>query len=380
MAAPHSTAEVADLLHAATHHDLSVVARGNGTRIDWGAPPTAVDLVVDTTGLTGVVDHAAGDLVVVVRAGTPVAELQQVLAGAAQELALDDGERGATVGGTIAVSPSGPRRLLRGTVRDLLIGITFVRADGVIAKAGGKVVKNVAGYDFAKLLAGSYGTLGLVCEAIFRLHPLPSVRHVVGVDVDDATSLGRATAAVLGSQVVPSAVEVDWPADGRPRVGVLLEGTAEGVAQRVRATADLLGTADGDPAAPPWWNTHPWGSDDVALKVTTRITGLSRVLEIARASAARHGTEISLRGSAAGVVHAGVPGSSDPEAVQALVTDLRTGASAYDGNVVVLAAPPPVREAVDMWGPVPGLALMRRVKDEMDPHHRLAPGRFVGGI
>ncbi|MDX6326929.1 MAG: glycolate oxidase binding subunit, partial [Nocardioidaceae bacterium] len=161
-ASPASTEEASEVLRTAAHHDLRVVARGMGTKRDWGAPPESVDLILDTTLIDGVVEHAAGDLVVVVRAGTLLEDLQSTLAEAGQQLALDAPLPGATIGGTIALNTSGPRRLLYGTLRDLLIGVTFVRADGVVAKSGGKVVKNVAGYDFGKLLIGSYGTLGVV--------------------------------------------------------------------------------------------------------------------------------------------------------------------------------------------------------------------------
>ena len=145
VASPGSTAEVSEVLRVAAHHDLYVVARGAGTKLGWGGAPAAVDLVIDTARLRGVVEHAAGDLVVLVRAGTAIEELQATLSSAAQELAFDNPLPGATVGGSLATAPSGPRRLLRGTLRDLLIGVTFVRSDGVVAKAGGRVVKNVAG-------------------------------------------------------------------------------------------------------------------------------------------------------------------------------------------------------------------------------------------
>ncbi|MDP9443186.1 MAG: FAD-binding oxidoreductase, partial [Actinomycetota bacterium] len=179
VARPGSTREAAEVLRVAGQHRLRVVARGAGTKLDWGAAPAGLDLVVDTTALTGIVEHAAGDLVGIARAGTPLADLQEQLATAHQQLALDAPVPDATLGGSIATNTSGPRRVLYGTLRDLLIGITFVRADGVVAKAGGKVVKNVAGYDFAKLLTGSYGTLGLVTEAAFRLHPLPAASEMV---------------------------------------------------------------------------------------------------------------------------------------------------------------------------------------------------------
>ncbi len=380
VATPSSTQQSAEVLRVAAQHGLRVVARGAGTKLGWGMPPVAVDLVVDTTAMTGVVEHAAGDLITIARAGTPLADLQDVLAQAGQQLALDAPVPGATVGGTVATSTSGPRRLLYGTMRDLLIGITFVRADGVVAKAGGKVVKNVAGYDFAKLLAGSYGTLGLVTEVALRLHPLPAARHVAAAEYADSRTAAGAAAAVLGSQVVPSAVEIDQPVDGPCAVAVLLEGVAAGVAGRAQTTTELLGAAGGSGDAPSWFGAYPFGADDIGLKVTTMLTGVAPLLAAARDLAAAHGVHVAVRGSASGVLYAGMAGDTDPPAAAAVVEALRAHASSYAGSVVVLTAPPVVRDAVDVWGPVPGLDLMRRVKDQFDPDHRLAPGRFVGGI
>src|SRR6266571_4718676 len=233
VAEPASTQEAAAVLRAAAAQDLAVVVRGAGTRQDWAVPPRRLDLILETRRLTGVVEHAAGDLIVVVRAGTPMAELQDKLAPAGQQLALD---AGGTVGGTVAANASGPRRMLYGTARDLLIGVTVVRADGVVAKAGGKVVKNVAGYDLGKLFAGSQGTLGVITEAAFRLHPRPAAVAWVTAEFGPAERAGAVTAvaAAAGSPLVPSAVELDWPGGSqRPlRVGVLLEGTGPGVAER----------------------------------------------------------------------------------------------------------------------------------------------------
>jgi len=251
VATPATTQEVSEVLRLATEHDLRVVARGAGTKLTWGAAPTGVDLVLDTTRISGVVEHAAGDLVVVVRAGTPVEALQATLADSGQQLALDVAQDGATIGGAVATNTSGPRRMLYGTLRDLLIGITFVRADGVVAKAGGKVVKNVAGYDFGKLLIGSYGTLGLVTQAAFRLHPLPMASRVLSAEVGEAKEAGRVAAEMVGSQVVPSAVDVDQPPEGPVTVAVLIEGTEDGVSKRAAVTAQMLGTGAADGEAPP---------------------------------------------------------------------------------------------------------------------------------
>jgi glycolate oxidase FAD binding subunit len=382
VAAPGSTAEAAAVLRAAAEHDLAIVVRGAGTKQDWGAPPRRLDLVLDTGRLTGVVEHAAGDLVVVVRAGTPMAELQEKLAPAGQQLALDAPLPGATVGGTVAVSTSGPRRMLYGTVRDLLIGVTVVRPDGVISRAGGKVVKNVAGYDLGKLVAGSYGTLGLVAECAFRLHPLPAATGFVRRRVESADAAGRLAAAVLGAQVVPTALEVDAPPDGGLEVSVLLEGVPKGVEGRVATTCGLLG---GEPEVldtpPGWWSAYPWSSGDVGLKLTAALSRVPELLAAAQASRERHGAPLAIRGSAGtGVLYAGLPGPSDPDAVGRVVADLRAAAQKAAGHTVVLTAPAEVRARVDLWGPVEGLDLMRRVKDQFDPDARFAPGRFVGGI
>ncbi len=377
VAAPGSTAQTADVLRVAADHGLRVVVRGHGTKLHWGAAPKAVDLLVDTIRLAGVVEHAAGDLVVTARAGTSLVDLQAVVGRAGQELAFDD-QLDSTVGGAIAIAPSGPRRLLRGTLRDLLIGVTFVRADGVVAKAGGKVVKNVAGYDFGKLLTGSYGTLGVVTEAVFRLHPRPPRSHHVRrtVDVGD---VGSAVHAVLASQTVPSAVELDRTADGT-ELDVLLEGTDEGVAERATAIARLLDAPAGDGEAPPWWGRYPFGPGDVALKVTSAIGRVAATVAFAHDAAVDRGLTPSVRASAAGVTHVGLAGDAPADRLAAYVDELREAAAGDGGSVVVLAAPDELRGEIDVWGPVPGLSLMRRLKAELDPDRRLAPGRFVGGI
>jgi glycolate oxidase FAD binding subunit len=375
VARPESTAEAAAVVREAVARDLTIVARGSGSKQHWAMPPNRLDLVVDTSRLSGVVEHAAGDLIAIVRSGTPLHEVGEVLAPARQQLALDDPLPGATIGGTVAVSTSGPRRMLYGTVRDLLIGVTVVRADGAVAKAGGKVVKNVAGYDLGKLIAGSYGTLGLITECVFRLHPLPAACAYVWRDVETADEAARLAAAVIGAQVVPSALEIDAPSEAGFTVAALLEGVPAGVESRALAVEKLLGgttsTADTPPA---WWGRYPWGDGDVGLKLTSPLSQVHHLLKAARAP-------VSMRGSAGtGVFYAGLPGDTDPGLAANLVSDLRAEARAGGGHCVVLTAPVAIRDRIDVWGPVDGLALMRRVKEQFDPDGRLAPGRFVGGI
>jgi glycolate oxidase FAD binding subunit len=373
VARPASTEEVGEVMRAAAGHRLSVVPRGAGTKLSWGLPPRSADLVVDLSALDRVLEHAAGDLIVATQAGAPLRTVQQTLAGAGQRLALDETVAGATVGGTLAANTSGPHRLAGGTARDLLIGITVVRADGVVAKAGGRVVKNVAGYDLGKLMIGSLGTLAVVTEALFRLHPLPETQRWVTVRVDDPAEAYRLVQSVVHAQAVPSAVEVDWPAHGDGAVSVLLEGRADGVAGRVRTVSGLLGgTSSEDEGPPAGWASYPWAEGQTGLKLTFVLSGLGDVLMAARAAGAH------LRGSAgSGVLYASV---AEPDRAPAALESLRAACARHDGSVVVVEAPPEVRQAVDVWGPVPALDLMRRVKDRFDPEHRLSPGRFVGGI
>jgi glycolate oxidase FAD binding subunit len=336
--APGSTREAAALLSEAAARKETVIIRGQGSKRDWGVPAPPADLVVETGNLTGIVEYAASDLVVVVRAGTLLRDLQQALSLAGQQLALDETVPGASVGGTVAANTSGPRRLAYGTVRDLLIGVTIVRPDGVIARSGGKVVKNVAGYDLCKLFTGSYGTLGLITECTFRLHPLP--RHRVFVS-------GRAPVA--------AAMEVDAPGG---EVVSLLERPFEG----------------GRETPPLWWGRYPWESGGTGVKVTCALSKVDRIIAEAR-------PPVTIRGSAGtGVLYAGLPGSVDPREAAQAVARLRAAAHEAGGHAVVVTAPSLVRQLVDMWGPVPGLDIMRRIKVLFDPDARFAPGTFVGGI
>jgi glycolate oxidase FAD binding subunit len=446
-ASPATVAEASALLRAAAAHDLAVVARGGGSKLDWGAPPRRCDLVVDTTGLDQVLEHAAGDLVVRAQAGVPLARLADVLAGAGQQLALDPAPPppaggaaswlgatvggtlatgatepspappppaggaaswlGATIGGTLATGAAGPRRLRYGTPRDLLIGITVVRADGAVASAGGKVVKNVAGYDLGKLFTGSFGTLGLIVEAVFRLHPRPASTAYVTLDCAGPGEACRAVAAAAGSVLAPSAVELDRPGRDQPvRVAVLLEGDPDGTAERAAQMSTLLGEgAATQSSAPGWWGWPAGGAAAAGngqagtlIRVGFWAAGLPRVLRVIDEASRAAGLDPAVGGSAAaGVIYVAVGPDAEPAAVAALVSGLRAALARGDADArpasapvtdsppalasaVVVHAPPAARDLLDLWGPVSALPLMRAVKDQFDPGHRMAPGRFAGGI
>lgn len=377
VAAPSSTEETAALMRVAAEKGLAVVARGAGTKMGWGRPPERVDLVVETANMNRLVEHAAGDLIATAGAGLPLARLQEQLATAGQRLAVDEMVPGTTIGGLVAATPSGPRRMAGGSVRDLLIGLTVVRADGVVAHSGGKVVKNVAGYDLGKLMTGSFGTLGVLTEATFRLHPVPEAARWLGHPVASAAQAAEVIATVLHSQVVPAALEVLWPTEGPGTVAVLLEGSSAGVGARARVVGDLLGHGTEVMEHPGHLHTYPWQhiAGATGLKLTCQLSAVSDVLETARECG------VHLQGSAGvGVLYGSVPADTEPRALEATLRQLRTVCVANGGSVVVVDAPAETKGDVDVWGPVHGLELMRRVKDQFDPDHRLAPGRFVGGI
>jgi glycolate oxidase FAD binding subunit len=373
VARPGSTEEVSAVLQAADGSGLRVAARGSGTRLSWGTPPTDLDLILDISRMSAVLAHAAGDLVVTVQAGLRMADLLTTLAVHRQRLALDSSDvLGGTIGGTIATAASGPLRYRYGSVRDLLIGITVVLADGTVAHSGGTVVKNVAGYDLGKLYTGSLGTLGIITEAVFRLHPLPETCRWITVLASDAIPAAAAIAAIRASQYDPVALEVDRGALGGPvTVGIAVEGVAGGITGRAAAIATLLGDVAGTPATvteePPSW----WGQSlhSPYATVTCEPTGLDDLLAHAPGA---------LRGSAgAGVLTAGL-GDGDRLGIE--LAQLRAIAARHGGSVVLRCAHPHRKAALDVWGPVPALGLMRRLKDQFDPEHRLSPGRFVGGI
>ena len=367
---PTSVEEVAEVLRAAQADGLSVVPVGSGSKTSWAAPPSSCDLLLDTTGLDRIVEHVAGDLVVIAEAGVRLADLQSSLGEHGQLLGLDPPEQGATLGGVVSANASGPRRLAYGTARDLLIGTTVVLADGTVAKAGGKVVKNVAGYDLGKLYTGAHGTLGVVVSTTWRLHPLPPARRVLVVDLADSAQAGPMAIALNRSTLTPSAVELVGTTGGPGQLAVVFESIAESVTAQADAARELLGGGHASDDVPDGFGARPGGPSDVVLRLAHVPTGLPTAL-----SALPAGTSV-VSSAATGVTYAALPASA-----AAALPRLREALRPVDGTAVVLRAPEDVRDELDHWGPVgDSLELMRRVKARFDPEGRMSPGRFVGGL
>lgn len=366
--APESIDELAEALRDTEADDARISIRGGGSKQGWGAAGRETSAVIDTTHLARVVEHAPGDLVLTVEAGARLADVQSAVGEHGQRLAVDPPEPGATIGGVIATAASGPLRLRYGPPRDQLIGITVLLADGTVAKSGGKVVKNVAGYDLGKLFTGSLGTLGVIASVTVKLQPVAPARRVVSVGAEDP---GAVWSALVRTPATPAAAE--W--DGT-HVHVLVEGAPAAADTMAAQIATAIATTTTDDALPDDFGARPWRAGEMAVKVTHRLSALDEVVAAIRRELP--GARLSAH-VGSGVVWAGWP-APDPAAAAGAVAALRAGSTSYGGSVVVVDAPIEIKRAVDVWGPVAATDLMHRVKDQFDPGHRLNPGRFVDGI
>ncbi|ODB78427.1 MULTISPECIES: FAD-binding oxidoreductase [Micromonospora] len=442
---PHAAAEV---LRLAAAYDLTVVPRGAGTKIDWGAAPAQVDIMLDTGRLAGVWHEPHAAAVAEIGAGTPLRAVQATLARTNRRLPVDAPSPGATLGGVLAADESGPLRHRHGSPCAQLIGVRYLDADGELVSVGesgteafGRAAPGVGGgrpggrapaagagadggpgrgggdailgrggmpgLDVARLLCGSQGGLGVLVSATMRVQAVPASRVWVSRPVWTPLEVHDLVRAVLASGVGPAAVELDLPVPvplprrripathpsvinrpdhpavtGRPAAGslvVLLEGGPADVTERAeRLTAVLGAPAMVSHHAPEWWGRYPFAPGDTALRIEVPINDLHAAVYALRDAA---GTPVPVRGSAGGgAVHAALPGALPPERVASILTAVRSVLIARRGRCVVVAAPPAVRRAVDLWGELPALPRLRSAKAHLDPHHRLAPGRLPGGL
>ena len=392
---PENEQAVARVLAFAQGEKLAVVVRGGGTQLNYGFPPRRADILLSTCHLTRVLEHAPHDLTVTVEAGLTLSALQETLASARQWLALDPPVRDdATIGGIIATNITGPRRLRYGGVRDQIIGVRVALPDGTIARGGGKVVKNVAGYDLPRLYTGSLGTLGVIVSATFRLYPLPRYSEVVVVKADSLQPLAELAGRVRQSQLVPVAVDIVGASDRTDhRLLVRFESGVEVSVHDQAAALEQAATEyaerrdvereDGNRSAA-WASAaaqlEPDGEGESTLiKASTLLTGVAPWLEDAGRAAREMGLTLRWRAHAGhGVIFARITGGQ--QATAGFIEHARAAAIRKSGSLVVLEAAPSLAASIDVWGEGPAIDLMRRVKQRFDPEGILNPGRFVGGI
>lgn len=389
--APADEAAVSAALAFADREGLKVLTRGGGTQSELGHAPRGGDILLSTYGLEHVVEHNPADLTVTVEAGMSLVDFQAGLARSGQWLALDPSlPAEATIGGIVATAASGPRRLRYGGVRDQIIGVRVVRADGVVAKGGGKVVKNVAGFDLPKLFTGSLGTLGVIVNATFRLYPLPASSRTVFLTAPSFDLLCDLAVRIGGTTLVPSALTVvGTNILGRCHLVARFEGVRAAVddqAQTVLAMTTgtlidgMIASGDGEGEI---WRAIAGGpgeeSGQLRLKVALLPTQIAPWLAQARDEATRRELTIAYHAHAGhGLLDVSLDGALD--ALPGAVGALRAAALATKGSLVVTEGLPEVIATLDPWGPSPALESMRRIKAQFDPNGTLNPGRFIGGI
>jgi glycolate oxidase FAD binding subunit len=381
---PSNETELADALRWADATGLGVVPRGGGTKAGWGNPPVRAELILSTARLNRVIEYAWADLTVSVEAGCRIQNLQNALAEHGQRIAVDPlwPER-ATVGGILSANDSGSLRIRYGALRDLVIGMTIALPDGTLASSGGKVVKNVAGYDLPKLATGALGTLGVITRANFRLHPLSRETQSFTFASRDLSDAGRVVLAVLNSWLTPTGLQVRFTAEAPPAIDVRFEGTDAGLrAQAVelrRLAVPATETATSDAV----WQAREelWSSAELAAiaKFSVLPTAIAETCRRIRHLADSLGVQwrAVVQGTGLGWLRLAAPNA--PALHQVLHT-LRPELEHAGGSLVVLHRPAAM-PAIDAWDsghdPFP---LMVRVKQQFDPRGTLNPGRFIRGI
>ena len=385
---PATPSEVGRVLAVASTAGQRLVPRGGGTKLGWGNPPQAVDGVLSLRRLDRVLEHAAGDMTVTVEAGCTIAELQQSVAEHGQRLALDPlWPTGATVGGVLATADAGPLRWTFGSVRDLVLGVTVALSDGTLARSGGKVVKNVAGYDLPKLLVGSFGTLGVITQATFRLHPLPETVRTLQFSLPITEVIKPFVAAMHECLHYSAAVQICRHEESTT-ADVRVEGPTEltvSKVQWIRDAAIKSGAVELDDhgVLEPWTARERLFDETGTPRLVARF-GLPPAKLVFLPDLLTHPTGDDRNGTC--VAQADGTGlirldAGDVPELTAAARRLRESVESFGGSLVVLDGPPELKAQFDAWGDAgDALPLMRRIKEQFDPTGTLSAGRFVGGI
>jgi glycolate oxidase FAD binding subunit len=396
---PRSAAEIGELVRRAAASGQAIYPIAGRTQIGLGLTPTKPGIALDPRGLDAVLDYPARDMTVTVKAGVTVAALQRLLAGENQRLPIDVPlPEEATIGGTLAANVSGPRRLGYGTARDYVLGMSTVNDQGQEVKAGGRVVKNVAGYDLPKLHIGALGTLGIITQVTLKLRPLPEATALVALGCTgdrlgpllDRLHTTRTRPVSLDVLNGPAAREIATDGMALPVadwiVVVGFEDNAEAVGWQLRqvieevAPVGILGVEAraGVPAAALWQ-----GLTEFDIRPASRLSFKANLLPGAVAAfclyAASQGQEIFLLARAgSGIVRGHIGGDLTPERAAVILKELQERAVAAKGNLVLPHCPAGWKRLLPVWGTPRGAAwLMRRVKETLDPRDVFNPGRFL---
>jgi len=382
--APGTAQEVAKVLQYCSSAGLAVVPRGGGTKLGLGNRPQKADLVLSTERLNRVVEHVWGDMTAVVEAGCTIENLQRTIKPHGQRLAIDPlWPEKCTVGGLLATAESGTLRLRYGAVRDLVLGVEVALPDGNLIKAGGKVVKNVAGYDLTKLVIGSLGTLGVITRAAFRLHPIPVATATYSARVGSASEANRLVLAILSSFLVYTGLQVRAGWADQFMLDVRFEGIPESLHDQYEKLIKLASECKVAESPADVWNARQQLFSNFADSAICKCSVLpgqigalcDAVFQQAKAAEVAATLVAQGTGLAELRLDAGVP------ALTKVVNGLRAEVDRLDGTLVVEQCPAAMKESLDVWGTLKdAVPLMHQIKAKFDPARTRNPGRFVGAI
>lgn len=379
--APADASQIAAILRFASANGLALTPAGSGSKLAWGNPVAAA-VRMDLKRMHTLREHAWQDMTCTVEAGCTWSAMQAALARHRQMVALDPlwPER-ATVGGIVAANDSGALRLKYGGLRDLIIGMTIVLADGTLARTGGKVVKNVAGYDLHKLLTGSFGTLGVIAEVNFRLHPVEEHARTWTMIGEDVAQFAESLRELLDTQMIPASVQLRTESQ-KCAIDIRVAAVPECLDEHDVRLKKIFGAIAPNESGGAVWQARQQlfeKQDAVVLKVSLLPNEICAVLSELRHWTAAEGMEVSAVAQASGLMTVAVRPAA--HALITVVDRLRAKLRTSGGSVVALQIPGTLRNHLDVWGcESNALPLMREIKRRFDPNCILNPGRFVGGI
>jgi glycolate dehydrogenase FAD-binding subunit len=381
--APGTAQEVAEVLRYCNSAGLAVIPRGGGTKLWLGNRPQKVDFILSTERLNRVIEHAWGDMTVTVQAGCTIDNLQRTLKEHGQQLAADPiRSEGATVGGLLATAESGTLRIRYGAIRDLVLGVEVALPDGSVIKAGGKVVKNVAGYDLTKLMIGSLGTLGVITRAVFRLHPIPAATATYSTLLPSASEASKLVLAVLDSYLVYTGLQIRAQRADQVSLDIRFEGIPESLEDQYAKLSQVAGAhkfeRDGEV-----WTARQKLFADASSSVISKCSVLPAQVGLlcdAVFRCSEPAVKATVVAQATGVAEVRL----DAAGVQPLMkafNALREELDRLEGTLIVEQCPVSMKQELDVWGTLKdALPLMQQIKEKFDPARMLNPGRFVGAI
>ena len=384
VAVPPDEKHLAAALALANEAGITVAPRGGGTKVNWGNPPKQAELILSTAKLNRIVEHAWADLTVTVEAGCTLQSLQQMLAQHGQRLAFDGlwPER-ATIGGVLSTNDSGALRLRFGALRDLIIGVTIALPNGTLASSGGKVVKNVAGYDLPKLVTGALGTLGVITRAVFRLHPLPGAARTFSFTAENIRTMQDYILAIQDSQLSHTSLQIRSAAGEPTAADILFEATDAGLAAQESQLRNILGHAGIEQSPVRVWDMRQelWNSptnSTLLAKISMLPADMAKTLASLKTLGDSRGLnwKVVVQATGLGMLRL----ESEATQLSLAVDQFRTELESRGGSLFVLHCSQQLH-SIDAWGNSgDGVALMRAVKHQLDPKNTLNPGRFAGGI